>query len=70
MTTYTEHLIHAPLNLLALQTALIDKGVLSDSHLAHAVEKITREGKDLQDDLAANPEKVKAMLQGKKAGVQ
>jgi hypothetical protein len=69
MTKYTEDLMHARLDLLTLQTALIDTGVISNADLGRAVEKITRESKSIQDDLEANPEKLKAALLGKKPKV-
>jgi hypothetical protein len=70
ITKLIEHVGYVKLDLSRLQTALIDKGVISTSDLARAVEKVTREEQKSFDDLESNPEKLMAMMRGKKRDVQ
>ena len=59
------------LDLMVLQTALIEAGVVSESQLARAHEKISREAKETLDSLAkATPERLAAILRGDKGPVQ
>ena len=63
----TEH----QMDLMALQTALIEAGVISEHQLAQAREKLSREAKETLDGLAkATPERLAAMLRGDKGPVQ
>jgi len=70
ITKLLDHVGYVKLDLLALQTALIDKGVISNSDLVRAVEKVTRHEQKSLDDLESNPEKLMAMMRGKKRDVQ
>jgi hypothetical protein len=58
---YTEKIMHLRLDLLALQTCLIDKGVITPADLGAAVQKVHRESKtalkNLQDAAEAKTEK-------------
>jgi hypothetical protein len=59
------------LDLMVLQTALIEAGVISEGQLALAHEKIFREAKETLDSLAkATPERLAAILRGDKGPVQ
>ena len=59
------------LDLMVLQTALIEAGVVSEGQLARVHEKISREAKETLDSLAkATPERLAAILRGDKGPVQ
>jgi hypothetical protein len=63
----TEH----QLDLMVLQSALIEAGVISEGQLAQAHERISREAKETLDSLAkATPERLAAILRGDKGPVQ
>lgn len=59
------------LDLMVLQAALIEAGVISEGQVAQSHEKIYREAKETLDNLAkATPEKLAAILRGDKDPVQ
>jgi len=56
---YTEKILNLRLDLLVLQTCLVDKGLISAADLAQATEKIRQESKTALRNIhdAANPDK-------------
>ena len=68
---FVARMTEVQLDLMVLQATLIEAGVISESQLARAHEKIFREAKETLDSLAkATPEKLAAILRGDKGPVQ